>query len=184
MEPMSDQNNTAALRREILILKDEILSLEARLSFRTAQANDAETVAAERLLEIARLGIVNKNLQQRVAELEENAKSVSGKTQPSSTTFDLGPNDRDYRDLAELMTEISGLIFEREHVHEILTRSRGLVAQVIEWGPHDTVVRENLVDEVAEYLLGDGTYYEDLAVRLKAAGLAKGMVPATYGDDG
>lgn len=167
-------NEIATLQREILILRDEIESLNGRLAFRSAQVTDLEAVAADRLLEIARLGIVNKNLLQRVAELEAKANSAD----PS--IGDLGPDDEDYEDLAELMTEISGVVFEREHVHEILARSRGLLAGVLEWGAHDTVVRENLLDDVAEYLLGED--YRSLPSEwtarvevLKAAGLTKGM---------
>lgn len=300
MDATSFQNEIEALRREVLVLRDEKISLEGRLSFRATQVAELEAEAADRLLEVARLTLEKDRLQDRVHELESSLapgtirdvnlvrkqhvvdlaarmtaiadvvfeerhvleilkrshrllnevflygvdnnvgleeiiedevslyllgwpanpladEDVFGKKlkaagiaagmrdageqadEPSSPASEpsesvesrfgklkpIGLDLQDYQELADEMSYQFGLVFEIEHVHEVLQRSRGLLADVLQWGVSDTVVRENILGEVYGYLFGEDHdhSYQDMAALmqgLKEAGIAKGMKPTQH----
>lgn len=175
----------AELQEKASLLEDEASSLRSMLAFRSSQVSDLETELAGRLLEIVRLKAENEALKaggvitrarfdHDGVPLSERHGSLSG----------FRPSLEDYRYLMHEFTRYSGVRFDLEHVHEVLTKSDRLLAGCLEWGAGDSCVRDSLEEELWEYLLGkDGAREahtlpeEELAVRLKKAGIARGMRP-------
>lgn len=180
----------ADLQKKILFLEDEVSSLQSKLTFRSSQVSDLETELAGRLLEIVRLKAENETLKGKPGA---GPSCTPGNGTPASRLAALPgfrPDLDDYEYLQWEFTQVSGLKFELEHVHDVLSKSSGLLAGVLQWGASDTCVRESLEEELREYLLGeDGARAayrlseDEVAAHLRKAGLDRGMQPADKEDE-
>lgn len=181
----------ADLQKKILFLEDEVSSLQSKLTFRSSQVSDLETELAGRLLEIVRLKAENETLKGNPGA---GASSYPPETDTRASRLTALPGFRpdldDYEYLQWEFTQVSGLKFELEHVHDVLSKSSGLLAGVLQWGASDTCVRESLEEELREYLLGeDGARAayrlseDEVAAHLRKEGLDRGMQPADKEDE-